>query len=1017
MRLSPLLLLLAILSVLATTVGAETRVALVIGNAEYQHDNAALKNPVNDANAVSAALRRMNFEVIEGTDLDEDGFYDKIAEFESVAQGSTIALFFYAGHGLQALGRNYLAPVDMKLEKRQDLRSHAIELAAVLEVMRGQTNVAILDACRNNPLAGSLARAMGMSRDKAAGRGLARLPVDNTSEVLIAYATAPDDVASDGTGKHSPYTEALLEHIETPGLSVQNLFATVTGLVMKRTAKKQQPWTNSSLSQVVYLAPPVEIVDPAQVRWEAIKDSRDPSVLRGLITRFPESRFAELARDKLNELAQERWQSIEGTEDPAALLEFRRVFPDSPFDEKAKAELARLRELEQVRRCGEHLQAERLDSAARCYRQVLLDDPDHVLATEGLGAVANAYSRAGENALRQAESQALAYEDAVRQVEGYVEKLRDADAGHPSILDMGEALQGLRLHDAGELESLRSEIRQLRAAARQWARMQDSSRPADFEAFLGTHRESHFTESARHRLQELREASRLWEEVRDSREPADFEAFLRRILKGHIALQGLEQWKALLEQNGPEVAAWERVRNSTRASVLEDFLARYPESRFVAAAQRRLAELQVTTALDECAAHLRANRLTTGVGGTALGCYQEVLRVVPGQPKALKGLEAIAERYQVWAREAIESSNWQRGRMYLQKLQSVNAEHPELAVLEARLESMEAEAERQAAEALTRKREEEEKERARLLEEEQRLQRQREALAEEKRQQHEQALLEKARLDAEARAKREAAAEQASRVAEQGARQPESAPQRTHGTAGEKLDKSLLMVRVDGGSFTMGCEKKRDGVCGPQEVPAHEVQVRDFEIGKYEVTQALWKKVMGENPSWHDNCAVCPVGRVSWHDVQAFINKLNSRTGEQYRLPTEAEWEYAARGGRHTQGYRYAGGNNAMSVAWHETASNGSKVHPIGQKLANELGLHDMSGNVKEWVRDCWIANYKKASGNGRPRDTGDCDRRVVRGGSWYFTARVLRAAWRDGADAKERYNLVGFRLARTPSH
>ena len=1010
MRLSPLLGSLAILLALTTANSAETRVALVIGNAAYEQANAALRNPVNDAGAVAAALRRMGFEVILGTDLDEEGFYNKIAAFEHAASSATTALFFYAGHGLQVDGRNYLGPVDMKLERKQDLRRYAIELAAVLEVMHSETNLVILDACRNNPMAGELARAIGMNRGAAASRGLAR--VEKTRGTLIAYATAPDDVAADGTGEHSPYTEALLEHIETPGLSVQDMFTYVTNSVEKRTGGKQRPWTNSSLTKVVRLVPPA---DPARTRWEAIKDSNDPTALRDLVAQFPGSHFAELAQARLGELVQSRWQSVKGTDNTAALLAFRSEFPGSPFDEEARVALTRLRQLEQVRRCSESRQAQQLDSAVRCYRDVLRDDPDNRLAKEGLGAVADAYSHAGEDALRQAEAQARVYEDAVRQVEDYLEKLRRTDADHPSIVDLGQALHGLRLSSAVELESLRSENRQLRSAARQWARIQASSQPSDYEAFLDTHGESHLAETARRRLQELREAGRLWEHVRKSTEPAELEAFLRKILKGRLAVRGLEQWKALLDRNGPEVAAWERVRNSARISDLKDFLGTYPESRFAAAAQRRLALLQVTAALTECAAHLRANRLTTGVGGTALECYQEVLRKAPGNPRALEGLEAIAERYREWAEGAIESSNWQGGRKYLEKLRMVNADHPQLAVWEARLDSMQAEAERQEVEAIARRREAEQ-EKARQQAEEERLRRQREALAEaERQQQHEQALREQARLEAEARARRQAAAEQARRLAQQRPQQQAAAPQRLRG-GGQKLDESLVMVRVDGGRFTMGCQSKRDGVCVPQERPAREVQVKSFEIGKYEVTQALWKKVMGENPSWFNDCDACPVGRVSWHDVQAFIKKLNGRTGVRYRLPTEAEWEYAARGGQRSQGYRYAGGNEARLVAWQESDRSGRKVHPVGQKQANELGLHDMSGNVKEWVRDCWKANYDKTPRNGVAWERGDCGRRVVRGGAYSFTPRMLRAAWRDGNFAQERYNLVGFRLALTPN-
>ena len=235
-----------------TAAGAQKRVALVVGNAAYEQNVAALRNPVNDATAVAAALQRLGFAVIEGTDLDEDAFYDQIAAFDDAARDADVALFFYAGHGLQVDGRNYLAPVDLKLETRQDLRRHAIELAAVLEVMRSETNLVILDACRNNPLAADLARSLGMNRALAASRGLAR--VESTGEMLIAYATAPDDVAADGTGEHSPYTAALLEHLETPGLSVGDLFTQVTQSVLASTGGKQRPWTHASLSKVVRLA-------------------------------------------------------------------------------------------------------------------------------------------------------------------------------------------------------------------------------------------------------------------------------------------------------------------------------------------------------------------------------------------------------------------------------------------------------------------------------------------------------------------------------------------------------------------------------------------------------------------------------------------------------------------------------------------------------------------------------------------------------------------------------------------
>ena len=161
------------------------------------------------------------------------------------------------------------------------------------------------------------------------------------------------------------------------------------------------------------------------------------------------------------------------------------------------------------------------------------------------------------------------------------------------------------------------------------------------------------------------------------------------------------------------------------------------------------------------------------------------------------------------------------------------------------------------------------------------------------------------------------------------------------------------------------------------------------------------------------DCARCPVEQVSWNDVQVFLRKLNKLTGKRYRLPTEAEWEYAARGGRHSRGYRYAGGNDAGTVGWYRDNS-GYRARPVGRKRANELGLHDMSGNVREWVQDCWNDSYRGAPADGRAWERGDCGWRVVRGGSWKSVPRYLRSADRVWDVAGNRFDDLGFRIART---
>ena len=171
---------------------------------------------------------------------------------------------------------------------------------------------------------------------------------------------------------------------------------------------------------------------------------------------------------------------------------------------------------------------------------------------------------------------------------------------------------------------------------------------------------------------------------------------------------------------------------------------------------------------------------------------------------------------------------------------------------------------------------------------------------------------------------------------------------------------------------------------------------KNYEIGKYAVTQAEWIALMKNNPSKFtgsgDNS---PVEMVSWNDAQEFIKKLNAKTGRKYRLPTEAEWEYACYGGSQTE---YCGGNNIDSVAWHKGNSNNTP-HPVGQKQANSYGLYDMSGNVWEWMDDCW---------------EGDCSSRVLRGGSWLNERRLVLAAfrYRNGGTGKDVN--IGFRLART---
>lgn len=239
----------------------------------------------------------------------------------------------------------------------------------------------------------------------------------------------------------------------------------------------------------------------------------------------------------------------------------------------------------------------------------------------------------------------------------------------------------------------------------------------------------------------------------------------------------------------------------------------------------------------------------------------------------------------------------------------------------------------------------------------------------------------------------------------------ESAPQlvavegsRTFTVNGVKF----TMVPVEGGTFTMGATSEQGSDADNDEKPAHKVTLSDYYIGQTEVTQALWEAVMGSNPSFFEGDNL-PVEQVSWNDCQVFIQKLNQLTGKQFRLPTEAEWEYAARGGRKSQGYKYAGGNDIGLVAWY-TGNSGIETHPIGTKQANELGIYDMSGNVYEWCSD-WYGDYTSSS-QSDPQGPSSGSDRVGRGGDYGSSAGYCRVSNRYGILPGCRGDNLGLRLS-----
>jgi carboxyl-terminal processing protease len=297
----------------AETATPAARVALVVGNSNYGGDLGVLPNPVNDSRLVAQSLKRIGFDVIEVEDADQNTLKRAIAEFGdrmAAAGGEATSLFFYAGHGLQLAGQNYLIPVRANISRERDVDIEAISLETVLKQMAwadSKVNIVILDACRNNPLARGL---------RSTAQGLAEITVKPQGS-FISYSTAPGDVAVDGNGANSPFSAALSEAIEKPGLDINDVFREVRADVMSATKGKQVPWDSSSLTAPYYFVAPADKeivqpmpfvtagVDPKTIEltfWEAIKDSKSPDDFQAYLEKYPQGDFAGLAKIRVKQL-------------------------------------------------------------------------------------------------------------------------------------------------------------------------------------------------------------------------------------------------------------------------------------------------------------------------------------------------------------------------------------------------------------------------------------------------------------------------------------------------------------------------------------------------------------------------------------------------------------------------------------------------------------------------------------------------------------------------------------------
>jgi hypothetical protein len=342
---------------------AGKRVALVIGNGAYGTAIGALKNPPNDANLMINTLHQLEFDVIESINVDQKAMKRAIKSFGkklSAAGEDAVGLFYYAGHGVQVNGTNYLIPLNIEIETEADVDIEAVSADSVQEQMAyagNRVNIVILDSCRNNPFKRSF---------RSVSRGLAKM--EATKGTLIAYATAPGDVAADGAGTNSPYTTALSRAMLTPGLTVERMFKKVRNDVVMTTDDKQVPWESSSLTGADFyfkggaetVSSPDLKASPEVVFWKSIQNSKNPAEYELFIASFPESPFSALARTRVGVLKQNKqalsaskysatqspssspsggndqveiafWNSIKDSANPETLKAYMSQYPDGQF--------------------------------------------------------------------------------------------------------------------------------------------------------------------------------------------------------------------------------------------------------------------------------------------------------------------------------------------------------------------------------------------------------------------------------------------------------------------------------------------------------------------------------------------------------------------------------------------------------------------------------------------------------------------------------------------------------------
>jgi len=908
---------------------AEQRFALVVGNGNYRVNR--LVNPPNDADDVAAALEKAGFQVLKAKDVNLVGFERVLADFERRLPPGSLALFYYAGHGVQVQGANILIPVGEEINTEAQARSRGVSVDDVLERMKkagASTGLLWLDACRDNPFPGA---------SRSGVRGLSVVQAPRELETFIVFSAEAGATAADGGGRNGVFTAALLKQLAEPGLEINDLFTRVKAEVARVTNSRQRPRTDSGLTRPLVLLDAEETVRRARAASDA-KAAEVAALEAEIAQRQHNIAAARNATERQRlEMEQQRQQAILAAqrleaENLAREAERQRLAAEASaqtqrqLQESTEAQAQRQRELEALA-AQRRLEAERLNQADRGDPVALIRA--YETARKALADVNIRFAQAWASTEREIQSiynQRRANVAKENPTDGF-----ESDQEYRTRLD--QLTRTITSEEQRVLRERRSEHdRQL---ATQTTALEQAQERALRELEAGS-----FPLGGR----VLRVAAGTFN--RDTKEwpvtitstdaVAPFtQAMTLNLSREADARAAFTAWDTAFKANGASATA-----NFGIKSLGPSFGVVLKNLSLV-----RLTDNATVTA------NVPADPIRF-VGLNAQGNYI----TVPATPKAVVTVTFSAGGTLSLGNQTLAALYTGQSYTY----QTYDYAKPvtfTASYFNNQVENV----------TVT--------------------------------------------------------------------------PQ-----LGQTLPAAFIyrlfldIVRVEGGSFQMGTVSGGND----NERPVHTVSVGSFYMGRTEVTQGQWRTVMGNNPS-QENSGIGdnnPVNMVNLYQALVFCNKLSMREGltpvysiggstdparwgsasadavqanwgaNGYRLPTEAEWEFAARGGNSSRGYTYAGGNDIGSLGWYYENS-GRKTQPVATKEANELGLHDMSGNVWEW---CWdrYGTYSEGTQD-NPRGATSGSSRVLRGGSWTGYSGFMRSASRGATSHQHRYDYVGFRVVRSP--